>query len=261
MAPRTSRTSRHRPPTGPWKHGALPVIGLIGGIGSGKSLAAGLLAERGAFVIDADTVGHALLNQRPVRELVIAKFGEGILAPSEDDQPGPVIDRRALGAIVFSDPEALRALEAILHPRMRDTFARAIARTVRRGRASAVVLDAAILLEAGWDRLCDRILFIDVSRDCRLARLQQQRGWTEDVLDARERAQWPLEPKRTRADAVVSNEGSPEELAEGLGRAWTTLTSPPRAHAAGQERGGRDSAASGQPRQRSARRRAGAPPA
>ena len=79
--PHPKRTGRARP-RGPWKHGAIPVIGLIGGIGGGKSRVAAVLAEEGSFVIDADSVGHALLDQRPVRDLVVARFGPQILAPS-----------------------------------------------------------------------------------------------------------------------------------------------------------------------------------
>src|SRR4051794_41535325 len=130
--PPRQRTGPARP-RGPWKHGPIPVLGLIGGIGGGKSRVAAMLAEEGAFVIDADAVGHALLDQRPVRDLVVARFGPQILAPSADDGADalpspPVIDRRTLGAIVFNQPAALRQLEAILHPRMRRTFERAIAR-------------------------------------------------------------------------------------------------------------------------------------
>ena len=167
MAPRT-RTHFHRDRggrPGPWKHGAIPVIGLIGGIGGGKSLAAAALARRGAFVLDADAVGHALLDQTPVRERVVERFGTGVLAPSTDPDEPPHIDRRALGEIVFAQPSALCDLETILHPIMRRTFERAIARTVRRGKARGVVLDAAILLEAEWDSLCDRVVFIDAPRD------------------------------------------------------------------------------------------------
>src|SRR5438105_238572 len=120
-------------PRGPWKHGPIPVIGLVGGIGAGKSAVAAALAERGAFVLDADAVGHALLQQRPARDRVLARFGAGILDRSGPaDAPAP-INRRALGAIVFQHPTSLRDLEAILHPRMRQTFARAIARAVRKG--------------------------------------------------------------------------------------------------------------------------------
>jgi dephospho-CoA kinase len=206
------------------------VIGLIGGIGGGKSRVAALLAEHGAFVIDADAVGHALLEQRPVRDLVVARFGPSILDRSDPvgDGDGIRIDRRALGAIVFARPEALRQLEAILHPRMRRTFARAIARETRRGRARAVVLDAAVLLEAGWDTLCDRVVFVDAPREQRLARLADARGWDAATLEAREAAQWPLERKRARADAVVVNDAGPEPLREHVRRFADALFPPAR---------------------------------
>jgi dephospho-CoA kinase len=190
------------------------VIGLIGGIGAGKSRVAELLAAAGAFVIDADLVGHALLAQRPVRDLVVAQFGTRVLERGDALSSPPPIDRRALGAIVFADPAALRRLEAILHPRMRQTFERAIARTIRRGRARAVVLDAAILLEAGWNTLCDHVVLVDAPRDQRVARLAAARGWREPALAAREAAQWPLERKARLADAVVRNDAGLDSLEE-----------------------------------------------
>jgi len=204
------------------------VIGVIGAIGAGKSRVAALLACWGAFVIDADAVGHALLDQRPVREQVVAQFGSAILDPSSAPDEPPQIDRRALGAIVFSKPEALRQLEAILHPRMRRTFERAIARTVRRGRARAVVLDAAILLEAGWHTLCDRIVLVDAPREQRLARLAAARGWSEQTLAGREAAQWPLERKRAQADAVVVNDSGTLPLEEHVRRLAAAIFPPSR---------------------------------
>src|SRR4051812_43190360 len=107
MDPRTrthSRPRRAAPPKGPWKHGAIPVVGLIGEIGCGKSRVAAMLAGRGAQVLDADAIGHALLDQRPVRERVIARFGAEILGPPEEPDRPPRIDRGALGAIVFARP-------------------------------------------------------------------------------------------------------------------------------------------------------------
>src|SRR5262249_14571831 len=101
-----------RPRRGPWKRAQLPVIGLTGTIGAGKSRVATELAGLGAFVLDADQVGHALLDQRPARAEVVARFGPSVL---DSDQPDRV-DRAALGRIVFADPQALRDLEAIVHP-------------------------------------------------------------------------------------------------------------------------------------------------
>src|SRR4051794_29962132 len=225
---------RPRPrPAGPWKHGPIPVIGLIGGIGSGKSSAAARFSELGAFVIDADKVGHALLNQRPVRERLLERFGPGILAPNVGSEaagssadalsPPPTIDRGAVGRIVFGDASARKALEEILHPRMRQTFAKAIARTIRGGQAKAVVLDAAILREAGWDTLCDRVIFIDSPRELRLARLASQRGWDETVLFSRENAQRPLEEKRAGADLIVANTNGLDALFAEIDRAWASI--------------------------------------
>ena len=97
----------------------MAVIGLIGGIGGGKSSVAALLKARGAVVIDADSVGHEILNEPPVRGQIVERFGTGVLSARSADPGRRGIDRKALGAIVFADPQARRDLEAIVHPRMR----------------------------------------------------------------------------------------------------------------------------------------------
>jgi dephospho-CoA kinase len=204
----------------------VPVLGLIGGIGAGKSLVAAELAKRGALVVDADAVGHALLDQTPSRHEIVRRFGPEVLDREADT---PRIDRRALGRIVFEDRHSLRDLEGILHPRMRKTFERAIARAVRKGAGQVIVLDAAILLEAGWDDLCDRIWYVDAPREVRLERLASQRGWTAPMLAAREQAQMPAEVKRQRADVVIQNDGdAQEQLSNEIERLWGELTKPPR---------------------------------
>jgi dephospho-CoA kinase len=205
----------------------MPVIGLIGGIGAGKSRVAALWAELGATVLDADAIGHALLDQRPARDEALARFGPGILVPSAGSVEPPRIDRRALGALVFEHPGALRDLERILHPRMRRTFERAIARAIRKGQARAVVLDAAILLEAGWNDLCDRVVFVETPEDQRRQRLAEQRGWSPETLAARERAQWPLDQKLHAADAVLRNDSGPEALPQEATRLWDQLLRGP----------------------------------
>ncbi|WP_435010531.1 dephospho-CoA kinase [Tundrisphaera lichenicola] len=237
-------TTGPRRPAGPWRNGPIPVIGLIGGIGAGKSQVASALVERGAFLLDADAIGHVLLEQSPCRDRVIERFGESILAPMpEVEGTRRPIDRRALGALVFSRPDALRDLEMILHPSMQRTFEKAIARESRRVRHPALVLDAAILYEAGWDTLCDSIVFVDASREIRLARLEASRGWSAEVLTAREKSQGPLEEKRRQADHVVRNDGTPEELRSAVEALWPELVAPPRRH----RRIGPASEARGQP--------------
>lgn len=228
-----SRRPRPRPrtgPAGPWLNGPIPVIGVVGGIGSGKSTVAAAFALAGGFVIDADTVGHALLDQRPVRERVVARFGPGVVTRTVDEAGVETesIDRQTLGATVFSSPTLLADLETILHPRMRETFQKAIARTVRKGLARAVVLDAAILYEAGWETLCDRVVFVDSPKAIRQARVKASRGWAPEVLEAREAVQGDLERKKATADVVLPNPGNDAvALAAAAKQAWERLLVPP----------------------------------
>jgi dephospho-CoA kinase len=202
-----------------WKHGPIPVIGLIGGIGSGKSAVAAILEARGAAVIDADGVGHELLTDPEIRDAIVARLGDAVLDRRVAGvSSAPSIDRSTLGAIVFADPERRRDLEAILHPQMRDRFGREIARLTRLGAARVIVLDAAILLEAGWNDLCDRVVFVDAPRSMRRQRVAKQRGWSSAALESREAAQWPCEIKRSRADIVLVNDSGMDSLNREVGR-------------------------------------------
>ena len=222
--PQTPKPQRR--PAGPWRHGPIPVIGVVGGIGSGKSAAASAMEALGGFVLDADKVGHSLLDQSPCREIVLEVFGEGVLAPYTAEGERRPIDRKALGAIVFADPFLLGRLEDILHPLMRRTFERAIAREARRGRSAAVVLDAAILYEAEWDELCDLVVCVDAAPEIRSARLRETRGWDAETLAAREKAQGPLAEKRLEADHLLANDGTPADLTAAAARLWPTLLDP-----------------------------------
>ncbi len=212
-----------------WQHGAAPVIGLTGALASGKSAVARLLADRGFVLINADSVGHAVLElpevKRQLRELFGARVlaGEGV--PSDR---GSGVDRKALAAIVFADPEARRALEAMVHPLMRARFVEAIEHELDPARpaVSPVVLDAAILLEAGWDDLCDLVVFVDAPRSDRIYRAAMDRGWNAKVFFAREGAQWPSDQKRLRADFVIKNDAGLDALPGEVDRLVTTLLDP-----------------------------------
>ncbi len=241
--------SPDRPPRrrDPWKHGAVPVVGLIGGIGAGKSEAARLLAARGAGVIDADAVGHELLADRVIRARIVERFGPGVLEATAVDGGDPAISRRALGAIVFADAAALRDLEGILHPAMRERFVREIERTPESGPSPCVVLDAAVLLEAGWDDLCDQVIYIDAPYEDRLRRVASTRGWTAPMLEARERSQWPGDRKRGRSDLIINNDGDLDRLAREVDRLLDRLSptdAPLEARSHRREDGPRDPAPS-----------------
>jgi dephospho-CoA kinase len=225
-------TPSHRPlepcPGGRWKHGAIPVVGLVGGVGSGKSRVASLLAARGATVINADTVGHELLGEPEIRARIVERFGTDVLEPpGAADATPPRIDRRALAAIVFADPSARHALETILHPVMRARFLATIDQLARQPQFALIVLDAAILLEAGWDDLCDRIVFVDAPWPERLRRVAETRGWSDSTFEARERAQWSADRKRHRADAILTNDSSPDRLEREVDRLVARILAPP----------------------------------
>lgn len=196
---------------------ATPVVGLTGEIGGGKSAVAALLAERGAVVIDADVAGHEALRRPEVRERLVQRFGSTILAADDDSR----IDRRTLGKIVFADPAALRDLEGVVHPVMVDRFRREIDEAKARPGVPLVLIDAAILLEAGWDALCDLVVFVDAPRSARLERVAS-RGWSDADLQAREAAQWSRDLKSRHADYTLSNAGDLEDLAAAVDRfvAW-----------------------------------------
>jgi dephospho-CoA kinase len=209
-----------------FRHGAVPVIGLIGGIGGGKSEVAALFKQRGAVVIDADAVGHELLKEPEVCARIAERFGAGVLAQTDDQtSSSPAIDRKALGAIVFANPDARRDLEAIVHPRMRSRFLADIKRVPwAAGETDRfVVLDAAILLEVGWDDLCDLIVYVDSPRDERMRRVEEHRGWSREMFEARERAQWPGDLKRRRADVVINNDAGVESLKREVERVEAVL--------------------------------------
>lgn len=187
-----------------------PVVGVIGGIGSGKSRVAQELTRRAGGVsplISGDQLGHEALKQPDIRERIVEQWGQEIVNTKGE------IDRKKLGVIVFNDATARKTLESIVFPFIERGIAVGIDKARRDATTRLIVLDAAVMLEAGWDRHCDHLIFVDVPRDIRLQRLAQNRGWSERELAAREQAQWPLDDKKRRADFVIDNTGTPEQLA------------------------------------------------
>lgn len=190
----------------------IPVIGVIGGIGSGKSFFAQTLAKRKNLVIvNADAVGHALLERPEIRQRIHERFGNGVIAADGN------INRRALGQMVFGNtPDHVRAktdLEAIVHPPLAAELHRQILEAQAAGQAEAIILDAAILLEAGWRKFCDAVVMIDVPSELRWQRVQTTRGWSRAEFDSREANQMSTSDKRAAADYIVRNVGTEDEVA------------------------------------------------
>lgn len=183
----------------------IPVIGLVGGVGSGKSEVARILAERGFVVIDADRLAKQALERPDVKQRLVGWWGGAVL------NPDGTVDRSAIAAIIFADPEQRRRLEALTHPIVKESRRDYAARAAAERRPGAV-LDAPLLIEAGSDADCDLVVFVDAPELARLHRVKESRGWDEHELRRREKAQLPLEEKRRRADLVIVNDAGRDEL-------------------------------------------------
>lgn len=174
------------------------VVGLVGGIGSGKSYVARLFRGAGAVVIDADRIVHRILG-RPAAARTLARWwGREIL-----NRRGTV-DREAVGRRVFANKMDLRRLIDYLHPRVRREMLRGIARC----RRKVVILDVPLLVETGMQSLCDHVVFVDSPRTTRLRRVRRDRRWSAAEVARRERFQFPLRQKRAVADCILKNSGN-----------------------------------------------------
>jgi len=183
-----------------------PVIGLVGGVGSGKSTVAAELGRLGCAVIDADRIAHAMLTRDDVRQEVRRRWG------SDAFDPDGQVDRDALGAIAFSDPASLARLSAILHPLIRQAGQEQLARCLARAEAPAVVIDAPLLIEAGWDTLCTHLVFVESSPVDRARRVRLERGWDKAKWQVRESSQKTLDTKAGMCDYILSNTSSVSHL-------------------------------------------------
>ncbi len=187
------------------------LIGLTGNIACGKSTVGRLLAERGAEYVDADRLVHALMEPgTPENAAIVARFG-----PAVRDADGR-IDRRTLGSLVWSDPAALRDLEAILHPDVRAVVRRRLAETT----APVIVVDAIKLIEGGYPAFCDAVWVVTCDEHEQLRRLIDLRGMPEADARARIAAQPPQAAKIAVANVVIDNSGTPIETERQVARAY-----------------------------------------
>ena len=195
----------------------MKVIGLTGGIGSGKSTVSQFLAELGAVILDADKVGHeAFKPDTEVWREVVAAFGRQVVTPNGD------IDRKKLGEIVFGNPESLSQLNQIMHPRMHD-MVKAQLEEYRHQEMDVVVLRASLLIEAGWASLVDEVWVTVASEPTVLRRLKQRSGLSEQQSLARIRSQLSSEERVKHADVVINTECDLNELKSKVDKLWQKL--------------------------------------
>ena len=194
----------------------MQVIGLTGGIGAGKSLVADMLSDLGARVIDADKVGHEVYAPGTQGfAAVVEAFGGEVVGP--DGQ----IDRARLGEKVFGNAAELQKLTGIVHPLIRQMVDDRIAAARRDPGVRVVILEAAILLDSGWDAVTDEVWVVVADSSMIRRRLAEARGLSEAEVDARAAKQMSDAERRSRADVLVENFGTAQELRSEVERIWS----------------------------------------
>jgi len=187
--------------------GKKPIIGILGGIGSGKSTVAVEFAKLGCKVIDADKIAHELLDDSVVKAKVTAVFGESIL-----DSAGK-IDHSKLADIVFVDADKLSALNNIVHPLVLARAEQLMERYNRQKQVKAIVLDMPLLVEVGWAKRCDKLIFVDCEPQLRAIRTKKLSFFDENQLRIREKFQISLDSKAGLVDNIIDNNSGFSELA------------------------------------------------
>lgn len=211
----------------------MQVIGIAGGIACGKSLVADCFQRLGAEILNVDGIGHDVLKLPEVVQAVRDQWGEDVFCDDGN------IDRKSLGRIVFAQTkddslDQLEILEGITHPQIARVVAEHLAELRNRDEVPAVILDAPVMFKAGWDKLCDKIVFVDVPLELRQKWALANRGWSHVELALRERRQLPIEEKRNRSTDIIDNTGTPDQLFDRVTDMWkqwglgTKTTTPPK---------------------------------
>ncbi len=194
------------------------IIGLTGGIASGKSTVAKMLVEKGACLIDADRLAREVVEPgRPAWRDIVEWLGDAILLPDRN------LDRARLAEIVFNDRSKLEKLNRIVHPRVGERFGALTEEIKKRDPDAVVVYDIPLLIEAGMQKIVDLVLLVYVTPEIQASRLQQRDGISRAAAEARIKAQKPLEEKKELADVIIDNSGAEAETARQVDRFWQNL--------------------------------------
>ncbi len=183
-----------------------PIIGLAGGIGSGKTFVARLMAREGCLVLDSDEFVREAYQRADVRQTLRQWWGNDVFLPDGS------INRSAIAAKVFADPADRRRLEALIHPLVAKRRDQVMDMHRNDPSVRAFVWDVPLLFETGLNLRCDAVIFVDAPADERLRRVQAQRGWNQVELDRREKSQWPLDKKRQMSDHILSSSADAGEI-------------------------------------------------
>ena len=191
------------------------VIGVVGGIASGKSFVTEQLQSHGAVILDADRIGHEVLLRESVKQALREEWGDAVF-----DSAGEV-DRKQLAEIVFdpAEPERLEQLERITHPLIAALLQQEIDRLANSEGVNVLVLDAPVMVKAGWHVLCDLIVFVEASLEQRLARVVE-RGWSAEMFHNREAMQAGIDKKRQISKHVIDNNGTLEDAINQVRELW-----------------------------------------
>ncbi len=195
-----------------------PIIGILGGLGSGKSTVAAEFGKLGCAIIDADKIAHELLDEPSLRERVVTSFGQVIL-----DSAGK-IDHGKLADIAFADAEKLSALNKIIHPPVLQRAEELIKQYNGQNQVKAIVLDMPLLVEVGWSKRCNKLIFVDCEPQLRVERAKKIGVLDENQHKIRENFQISLDKKVALADNIIDNNSGFSALAEQVAKAFSYIT-------------------------------------